>query len=121
MGFSVHPYYRLEGEMECNDVDECQEDREICGGDVAGFCFNSVGSYACVCNEGFANKNATCVNINECAVNNDLCSGLGQEQFLKYPGSVQDKTQSILNPGANPLLSLGAKFASCHAVSFFLY
>ena len=44
--------YRLVGEKECDDIDECVEDADVCGGDLAGFCFNSVGAYTCVCNDG---------------------------------------------------------------------
>ena len=70
--------------MECGDIDECMEDAEICGGDLAGFCFNSVGAYSCVCNGGFALSNRTCFDIDECDMDPNLCSDVGQECLNSY-------------------------------------
>ena len=76
--------YRTGGDMECNDINECSEDTEICGGDVAGFCFNNAGAYDCECNEGFYFNNKTCSDIDECKLDSTLCSEKGQECLNTY-------------------------------------
>jgi hypothetical protein len=43
------------------DIDECLIDP--CG---SGECINKMGSYTCVCHEGFQFDNQTCQDINEC-------------------------------------------------------
>ena len=63
--------------MDCEDVNECEDDATICGGDEAGFCFNSAGEYECVCNSGFHLVNKTCVDVNECVT--ETCGGSGQQ------------------------------------------
>ena len=70
--------------MECDDIDECTEDAQICGDATAGFCFNSVGAYACECNDGFYFFNETCSDIDECDVDLQLCSDEGEECLNSY-------------------------------------
>ena len=76
--------YRLVGDMECTDINECSEDTKICGGDEAGFCFNNAGAYNCECNEGFYFNNETCSDIHECTVDPTLCAEEGQECVNTY-------------------------------------
>lgn len=55
------------GELCADDIDECQEDSNICGN---GTCLNNLGSYECNCNSGWEGDN--CENdINECLT--DIC------------------------------------------------
>ena len=53
--------------MNCTDTDECRN-----AGDNScspnAFCENTVGSYNCVCNEGFAGDGRTCEDMNECSM-----------------------------------------------------
>ena len=76
--------YVLVGENDCTDVDECSENPDICGGDVAGFCFNNIGGFDCRCNSGFYLFNDTCTDIDECSFNTELCSDEGQECVNTY-------------------------------------
>ncbi|XP_029565598.1 adhesion G protein-coupled receptor E2-like isoform X2 [Salmo trutta] len=51
----------------CYDIDECGEDRHICG--AWGTCHNMKGSYWCSCLQGFhqdGNIRSKCVDVNEC-------------------------------------------------------
>ncbi|XP_026207659.1 adhesion G protein-coupled receptor E1-like [Anabas testudineus] len=62
----------------CKDIDECLEDRNICGPNAR--CRNTVPYYYCTCNEGFNfttgvehfnhSDNVTCRDINECQSEN---------------------------------------------------
>ncbi|XP_043997065.1 latent-transforming growth factor beta-binding protein 3 isoform X1 [Gambusia affinis] len=44
--------YKLVGGRECQDIDECAADRNLC--QPYGSCENRLGSYVCVCNHGYA-------------------------------------------------------------------
>ncbi|XP_076866149.1 adhesion G protein-coupled receptor E5 isoform X3 [Brachyhypopomus gauderio] len=50
----------------CRDIDECREDKEICGPNSS--CINSPGYYNCMCNPGFTLHATQCVpkDIDEC-------------------------------------------------------
>ncbi|XP_076866148.1 adhesion G protein-coupled receptor E5 isoform X2 [Brachyhypopomus gauderio] len=50
----------------CVDIDECREDKEICGPNSS--CINSPGYYNCMCNPGFTLHATQCVpkDIDEC-------------------------------------------------------
>ena len=71
--------YQLNGQSDCEDIDECTENEEICGGILAGSCFNNEGSYECQCKDGFEIVDATCKDIDECTSFSDLCSKEGMK------------------------------------------
>ena len=76
---SCNDGYQLNGQSDCEDVDECTENEEICGGILAGSCFNDEGSYECQCKDGFEIIDATCKDIDECTRFSDLCSKDGMK------------------------------------------
>lgn len=68
--------YEIE-DISCRDIDECADvNLNDCHLQIAGsVCVNTIGSYQCTCQEGFAAVNSTdgfsCEDINECELN--LC------------------------------------------------
>ena len=72
----------------CEDVNECNAGKTICG--EHEFCSNLVGSYECLCKDGFkkdvlkaigSSNFIGCVDIDECKKNpcavNEICSNTG--------------------------------------------
>uniref|UniRef100_A0A3B3WP40 Uncharacterized protein n=1 Tax=Poecilia mexicana TaxID=48701 RepID=A0A3B3WP40_9TELE len=68
----------------CEDINECNEDAELCGKHAK--CINTNGSYHCECSAGFRNERGStkftvtegqCTDINECADNNTTCGPHG--------------------------------------------
>ena len=55
---------------ECLDVDECNENDQLCSG---GKCINSDGSYHCQCPAGFRENGGRCVDVDECEIQNGNC------------------------------------------------
>ena len=55
---------------ECLDVDECNENDQLCSG---GKCVNSDGSYHCQCPAGFGDNGGRCVDVDECEIQNGNC------------------------------------------------
>jgi hypothetical protein len=55
--------------VSCFDVDECS--LGVCHADAS--CTNSVGSFTCVCDPGFAGTGITCTDIDECTTAADDC------------------------------------------------
>ena len=55
--------YSSNGSCKCEDVDECEEQNNC-----TQSCDNTVGSYLCVCHEGYklANDGYSCEDVNEC-------------------------------------------------------
>ncbi|XP_054463957.1 adhesion G protein-coupled receptor E2 [Anoplopoma fimbria] len=59
---------------ECQDINECLEDKDICG--LNARCFNSIPNYSCICDDGFMSTtgmesfrhgdNVTCRDFDEC-------------------------------------------------------
>jgi len=47
----------------CEDLDECSLGTP-CHSDAT--CFNSPGSYSCVCNVGYTGDGVICIDVNEC-------------------------------------------------------
>ena len=47
-------------EHECEDVDECADDPDMCGG---GTCDNLPGSYSCTCPPGYLFDGTTCAGM----------------------------------------------------------
>ncbi|KAI8738014.1 mucin protein, partial [Biomphalaria glabrata] len=64
------------------DVDECVEGLANCRPDQ--ICQNTMGSFACLCHQGFKEVNGTCANIDECK---DATLNLCQQICVDTPGS----------------------------------
>ena len=57
---------------QCEDINECNVGRtDVCG--VDSECQNSIGSYRCICKQGFQLRNSACVDINECKEIPNIC------------------------------------------------
>ena len=62
----------------CQDVDECKGERKKCSN---GECRNHIGTYSCLCHNGFRAElaNTKCIDIDECEESKDkgvkLCNG----------------------------------------------
>ncbi|XP_040270595.1 adhesion G protein-coupled receptor E5 [Bufo bufo] len=56
--------YKDGKENVCTDIDECSENPGIC--DFNKICKNTLGSYQCICKEGFVNISNSCVEIQKC-------------------------------------------------------
>ena len=54
----------------CQDLDECKDSRGKCEGKL--HCKNTVGSYACGCDNGYKNMFLNCIDIDEC-LNRNQC------------------------------------------------
>ena len=70
------------------DVDEC-DGMNPCG--TGGNCDNTVGSYNCICNNGFFEENGTCNDVNECAnnpcdINADCTNSIGSHTCARRTG-----------------------------------
>ena len=68
---------------ECTDINECIVERDtVCGGPLAGSCFNNDGSFSCNCNGGFEkdSDSGECKDIDECATGSHACAiGAGEK------------------------------------------
>jgi hypothetical protein len=51
-------------EPQCTDIDECAAQTDAC--DLNAECSNTVGSYDCDCNKGYAGDGKSCADVNEC-------------------------------------------------------
>ena len=63
-------------QTECVDVDECQEETDICSKNAE--CHNFEGGYNCHCKAGFTGNGLTCEDIDECESNLNDCSQNGE-------------------------------------------
>jgi len=54
------------------DVDECTDGTDDCGPDAT--CTNTIGSFTCACNPGYAGDGITCTDVDECTDATDDCS-----------------------------------------------
>ena len=63
-----------EVEGACHDVDECENGENHCK--YSQLCVNSMGTYSCICPEGFVQKGFgnKCLDINECTKKTHECS-----------------------------------------------
>lgn len=71
---SCPPGHTLGPNRDCIDIDECSiYNGNICG--PSGRCENTVGSFTCVCDEGFekSSRGTACEDINECEQNPGIC------------------------------------------------
>ncbi|XP_070502012.1 fibrillin-2-like [Chironomus tepperi] len=76
-GYTISPH-----DGSCIDIDECDEDHDIC---LNGHCENKEGSYTCHCHQGYelSENNKTCTDIDECL--GHPCS----HKCLNLPGTYQ--------------------------------
>ncbi len=68
----------------CSDVDEC-EGEPLCG--PSADCVNTLGSFACACEPGYAGDGITCVDIDECASHLNNCDDVAS--CVNTPGSFE--------------------------------
>ncbi|KAK7483627.1 hypothetical protein BaRGS_00025180, partial [Batillaria attramentaria] len=69
-----------------DDVDECSENKTICGSDQV--CHNTRGSYTCDCLDGYRkNTHGVCEDIDECAPGSMLNTCGPQEECVNVPGT----------------------------------
>lgn len=79
-----------------NDINECAQNPEICG---KGACENLIGSYRCICNQGYEVdvSGKSCVDKDECALDPLICNGgqckntLGSFQCICPTGTVYNE------------------------------
>ena len=70
------------------DVNECDENAEICGEN--SMCFNTLGTFLCKCKSGFRSENGTCLgiindnNINSNNINNSNNNGCNSNDNNNY-------------------------------------
>ena len=58
--------------VDCTDVDECTQGTATCDITVST-CSNTVGSYECVCIDGYIHDAGVCVDIDKCATSDHNC------------------------------------------------
>ncbi|KAM9473468.1 adhesion G protein-coupled receptor E2-like isoform 5-T5 [Salvelinus alpinus] len=85
----------------CIDINECLENKDTCCPNAE--CHNVLGSYSCICNEGFVSstgaesftfgQRATCEDRNECVDDSTICGK--HTQCVNTPGSYS----CVCNPG----------------------
>ncbi|XP_055796108.1 adhesion G protein-coupled receptor E2-like isoform X2 [Salvelinus fontinalis] len=83
------------------DINECLENKDTCGPNAE--CHNVLGSYSCICNEGFVSstgverlisgQGVTCEDRNECVDDITICGK--HTQCVNTPGSYS----CVCNPG----------------------
>ncbi|KAH0507693.1 Fibrillin-3 [Microtus ochrogaster] len=83
LGFASQDF--LSGRPFYKDVNECQVFPGLC---THGTCRNSVGSFHCSCDKGFAldARERNCVDIDECRLSPDVC---GHGSCINTPGSFE--------------------------------
>lgn len=55
------PGYRFDQlKNECEDINECHENRHNCDISSGAFCQNLIGGYVCVCSLGYEGRNGIC-------------------------------------------------------------
>lgn len=77
-------YFHFQNYSDTKDTDECLIDP--CG---SGECYNTEGSYSCVCHVGFQFDNQTCQDVNECSDGNPCFDGLCENTVGSFTCSCQ--------------------------------
>ncbi|XP_044151196.1 latent-transforming growth factor beta-binding protein 2-like [Bufo gargarizans] len=60
----------------CVDIDECAFENR-CRRELGNLCVNNDGSYRCSCQAGFQESGLSCIDVDECKENSNICSGIG--------------------------------------------
>jgi hypothetical protein len=63
------------------DIDECKDGSHEC--QINTKCVNLVGSYNCVCQDGYVGNGLFCDDIDECKMNRDDCNSKAECTNLK--------------------------------------
>ena len=58
----------------CRDRNECAATPSPCNANAT--CTNTVGSFGCACNPGYAGTGTACADVDECELSSDNCDGL---------------------------------------------
>ncbi|XP_046691365.1 epsin-3-like [Silurus meridionalis] len=84
-------YFTAEDELQCKDINECTENKTICGPNAE--CNNTVGSYFCVCAEGFvaSNKQERFNGSQNVTCNEQSSSARGASSFCPGPSSIHSQ------------------------------
>ncbi|CAH1243104.1 FBN2 [Branchiostoma lanceolatum] len=74
--------YKLQPDNSCIDIDECADGTHKCD-ENAKECHNTLGSYECICKEGYSLSTAhggrRCHDVHECDINNGNCSQMCED------------------------------------------
>ncbi|KAK6288439.1 hypothetical protein J4Q44_G00388610, partial [Coregonus suidteri] len=114
--------YTADSPEKCLDINECLENKDACGPNAE--CHNTIGSYSCICNDGFVSSTGveifilgqgiTCEDRNECV--DDITNCGKHTQCFNTPGIYY----CVCNPGFG-LKSGKAKFTgngeSCEEIT----
>ncbi|XP_060570002.1 uncharacterized protein LOC132728362, partial [Ruditapes philippinarum] len=68
------------------DVNECSSNSSICDFKAYSICRNNIGSYECICRDGFLEQSGICTDFNECLDNETNSCG---QKCLNLPGSYE--------------------------------
>ncbi|KIH68047.1 calcium binding EGF domain protein [Ancylostoma duodenale] len=79
------PNYRYnEVTKQCEDIDECAENRHNCD-PASSTCVNEDGGFRCECSEGYEGTGGVCVDVNECERGIAGCHSMAM--CINQPGS----------------------------------
>ncbi|KAK6744764.1 hypothetical protein RB195_011467 [Necator americanus] len=79
------PNYRYnEATKQCEDIDECAENRHNCD-PASSVCVNEDGGFRCECSEGYEGTGGVCVDVNECERGIAGCHSMAM--CINQPGS----------------------------------
>ncbi|CAF3404455.1 unnamed protein product [Rotaria sp. Silwood1] len=93
-------YQRNTTSSNCTDINECESQLDLCIRDVSS-CFNTNGSYSCVCLSGYQPLNGSCIDINDCNANQTICSGYSNTYCTNTQGSYECRCSSNYSLGGN--------------------
>ncbi|CAF3508982.1 unnamed protein product [Rotaria socialis] len=68
----------------CTDIDECGRKMDNCTSE-SSVCHNTIGSYECICKNGYQLTNGSCVDIDECNIST-TCNNYNNTYCANIPG-----------------------------------
>ncbi|XP_068954093.1 fibrillin-1 isoform X2 [Petaurus breviceps papuanus] len=86
----------INGKPFFKDLDECSNGTHMCNQHAD--CKNTMGSYRCLCKEGYTGDGFTCIDLDECSENLNLC---GNGQCLNAPGGYRCECDMGFVPSAD--------------------